>query len=215
MVQIKSPFPDLIPARGATGKSLHLEILRELTAGDLIRLESAPKVAVPVLKNLRAIHHRQAQLLASGKTVKEVAAIVGCTPQRITQLQIDPTFGELVAFYLDQQMILALTDSARLADKIVDLGEMAVDELSARLEDDALRGRMHVGEVRKIAEFAMDRTVAPPKIASQPVFAPAAITITFGTPIKQPILLQLEDEEGVIIQDSSPDQTSDQGSDQG
>jgi hypothetical protein len=177
---------DLIPSRGAVAEPLLMEVSRELKPDDLLRLADAPKVNVPVLQKLRATHHRQAQLLAQGKTVGEVAMIVGCTPQRLTQLQSDPTFSDLVTYYQDQIMVLALEDGARMRDKIVDVGEMAVDELRERLENDAKRQAMPVGEIRKIAEFAMDRTVAPPKAAPQTQTAPTQVTISFGTPIRAP-----------------------------
>jgi hypothetical protein len=137
-----------------------------------------------LLQKLRATHHRQAQLLAQGLSVNEVAVIVGCTPQRLVQLQVDPTFTELVSYYQDQILSAMIEDSARLRDKIVDVGEMAVDELRDRLEDDTRRSKLPVGEIRKIAEFAMDRTVAPPKAAPAPQVAPAAITINFGTGLR-------------------------------
>jgi hypothetical protein len=175
--------PDLIPSRGAIGEPLLMEVERELTQQDLLRLGEAPKVSVPILKQLRATHHRQAQLLAAGHSVGEVAVIVGCTTQRLVQLQVDPTFVELVAFYKDQVLSAMIEDTARLKDKIVDVGEMAVDELRDRLENDERRSKMPVGEVRKIAEFAMDRTVAPPKAAPAQTAAPTSVTINFGTPL--------------------------------
>jgi hypothetical protein len=178
---------ELIPSRGAVAEPLLLEVVRPLNATDLDRLAEAPKVGVPMIQRLRAIHHRQAQLLAEGKQLREVAAIVGCTPQRLTQLQTDPTFIELVGYYRDQIMVQQLEDSARLRDKLVDVGEMAVDELRERLEDDAARKRMGVDQLRKIGEFAMDRTVAPPKAAPMIASAPTAITISIGTaPVKRP-----------------------------
>lgn len=176
----------LIPSRGAVAEPLLMEVTRELTATDLDRLHTAPKVNVPILQKLRATHHRQAQLLASGKTPTEVAAIVGCTVQRLVQLQIDPTFAELVAYYQDQTMVAFLEDNARVQAKIVEVGELAIDELQERLEDDVKRRAMPIGEVRKIAEFAMDRTVAPPKAAPPQNVTPTNVTINFGTPIDQP-----------------------------
>jgi hypothetical protein len=176
-----------------------LEIERELTHADLAALAGAPNVGVPIVQKLRAIHHRQAALLADGKSVKEVAAIVGCTTARLTQLQNDPSFAELVEFYKDQIITAMLSDSARLRDKIVDVGEMAVDELRDRLEDTEQRKRIHVGEIRKIAEFAMDRTVAPPQAAAPTPQFPPTVTINFGTPIKQqpaePVVIEGKVEE--------------------
>lgn len=176
----------LIPSRGAVAEPLLMEVTRELTATDLDRLSQSPKVNVPILQKLRATHHRQAQLLASGKTPTEVAAIVGCTVQRLVQLQIDPTFAELVAYYQDQTMVAFLEDNARVQAKIIEVGELAIDELQERLEDDKQRKAMPIGEVRKIAEFAMDRTVAPPKAAPPQNVTPTSVTINFGTPIDQP-----------------------------
>jgi|HubBroStandDraft_2_1064218.scaffolds.fasta_scaffold141923_1 hypothetical protein len=91
-------MPDLIPSRGAVAEPLVLEVVRELTPGDIARLSEAPKVGVPMIQRLRATHHRQAQLLAAGHSLTEVAAIVGCTTARLTQLQNDPTFIDLVAY---------------------------------------------------------------------------------------------------------------------
>ena len=176
--------PDLIPSRGAIAESLLLEVKRELTPSDIARMGEAPKVGPSTIQRLRATHHKQARLLAEGKNVKEVAAIVGCTPQRIVQLQNDPMFQELYTYYHDQIIVASLEDAARLQSKIVDLGEMAVDELAERLEDEGKRKNMPVGEVRKIAEFAMDRTVAPPKSAPPQNTAPQAITINFGTGLR-------------------------------
>jgi hypothetical protein len=180
--------PDLIPARGAVAEQLLLEVERELTADDLLRLADAPKVSVPILQKLRATHHRQAQLIAQGKPLNQVAAIVGCTTQRLVQLQVDPMFTELVAFYQDQIMVLALEDGARMRDKLVDVGEMAVDELRERLEDDTKRSGMQTEQVRKIAEMALDRTVAPPKTAAPPNTTPVSVTLNFGTSLRDPSL---------------------------
>lgn len=180
------PRPDLIPSRGAVAEPLVMEVARELTHDDLRLLSAGPKVGVPVLQRIRATHHRQAALLAEGKSVTDVALIIGCTTARITQLQNDPAFAELIVYYRDQIMTAQISDAARLKDKIIDVGEMAVNELAERLEDDDRRRRMHVADVRKIAEFAMDRTVAPPQVAASTPAPPAAITINFGTPIRTP-----------------------------
>ncbi len=177
---------EIIPSRGAVAEPLIIEVMRQLAADDLPRLIGAPKVGVPAIQRLRAIHHRQAQLLAEGRKITEVAAIVGCTPQRITQLQNDPTFVELVSYYQDQVMRSQLEDAARLRDKIVDVGEMAIDELRDRMENDGERKRMGVDQLRKIGEFAMDRTVAPVKAAPIQLTTPTAITISIGNNLPRP-----------------------------
>jgi len=161
-----------------------MEAGRALTENDLPRLADVPRVGSPILRRLTATHHKQALLLAEGKTIGQVAAIVGCTPTRIMQLQSDPAFSELVHYYQDQIISAMLSDTARLKDKLVDVGEMAVDELRERLEDENIRKKVSIGEIRKIAEFAMDRTVAPPVALNAAPAAPQAVTINFGTGLR-------------------------------
>ena len=175
---------DLFPPAGRPRK-LHMEVVRELTAEDLraLRTPAACASGPPPLQKLRASHHQQAKLLAEGKKIVEVAAIVGVTPERIHQLQHDPAFIELVAYYQDQIMSAALDDARRVQGKLVDIAEMAVDELSERLEDEGARKAMPIGELRKIAEMGLDRTVAPPKATSSAPPPPTAITLNFGSAI--------------------------------
>ena len=192
---------DLIPSRGAIAEPLTFSVVRELISTDMLRLSEAPKVGVPILQRLRAQHHRQAQLQAAGHAMNEIAAIVGCTTARLTQLQGDPMYMDLVSYYKDQIMTAMIEDSARLRDKLVDAGEMAVDELRDRLEDNERRNRMSTSDVRQIAEFAMDRTVAPPKAAPAQSPIPPNITINFGTPIRQGRTLDATENLDLLTED--------------
>ena len=98
-------------------------------------------------------------------------------------------------------MTAMIEDSARLRDKLVDAGEMAVDELRDRLEDNERRNRMSTSDVRQIAEFAMDRTVAPPKAAPAQSPIPPNITINFGTPIRQGRTLDATENLDLLTED--------------
>lgn len=171
---------NVLPLRGALAAPLSLELVRELTAEDLKDLINAPRTDVPVLKKLRAIHHRQAALLAEGKTNNEVAAICGTTAQRVVQLKQDPAFKDLMHYYEDQIITLQLEDSARIRDKLIDTSEMALDEIRDRLEDDAKRTAMPTSELRQVAQLGLDRTVAPPKATTTVVTTPSVITLDFG-----------------------------------
>ncbi len=175
---------DLIPSRGAVAEPLLIEVTRQLQASDLGQMADAPKVAVPILQKLRAIHHRQALLLAEGRTQKEVSQIIGCTEARLTQLMVDPTFVDLVETYKAQIITSMLSDAGRMQDKLTDMGEMAVDEIIERLEDTDQRKRMRTEELRRIAETALDRSIAPVKQALPTATTPANVTINFGTPIR-------------------------------
>lgn len=171
---------NVLPLRGALAAPLSIEFVRELSADDLKDLLNAPRTDVPVLKKLRAIHHRQAALLAEGKTNNEVAAICGTTPQRVVQLKQDPAFKDLMHYYEDQIITLQLEDSARLRDKAVDIGEMAMNEMAERLEDDAKRTALPMSELRQVAADMLNRTVLPPKATTNIVTAPQIITLDFG-----------------------------------
>lgn len=173
-------FDNILPLRGALAAPLVIEVIRELTADDLKDLVGAPKTDVPVLKKLTARHHRQAVLIAEGKSNLEIAAICGTTPQRIVQLKADPAFQNLIAMYQDQVLTLQLEDAARLKDKAVDLGEMAMDELIDRFEDEGKRQAMPTAEVRQVATTMLDRTVLPPKSTTNIVTTPTTITLDFG-----------------------------------
>lgn len=75
---------------------LDLEIAGAMRA--LAPTETASQAA-PVLKRLRDSHHAVARLLAHGQTPEQVSLATGYAPSRISTLQRDPMFRELLAFY--------------------------------------------------------------------------------------------------------------------
>lgn len=170
-----------IPTRGAIAAPLFAEVVRALTAEDIMLLAtSEEKVQLAPTQKLRAVHHKMAMLLSEGKGVAEVGAITGYTPQRITQLQNDPAFQDLIKYYSDQLITAHMEDAVRLQSKLVDVAEMALNEISERLEDDATRKAMPVGELRQLTTMGADRTVAPPKATTTVVNVPHKITLNIG-----------------------------------
>jgi len=183
---------DLLPARGRPGLPLTFEVVRELSVADLTRALTAPLVGVPPIQRLRTVHHRQARLIAEGRKLAEVAAIVGSTPERLSQLLRDPMFSELVVYYQDQLMVTELEDARRINAKLVSAAEAALDEINERVGDEEKVKGIHIGELRKVAELGLDRTVAPPKTAAPPVTVPANITLNFGTSLKPVAVIEGE-----------------------
>lgn len=177
---------DFLPSRGHAS-SLIMTIERELTADDLVRLASEDGGAhdyVPAVKRLTSRHQRQAQLVAEGYKIAEVAALTQSTPARITQLQRDPSFANLVAYYADQRMVTQLEAGERIRQKLVIAGEEAVDEIVARVEDPVRRAAMPIDQLRQVAALALDRTVAPPKVSQPLTSIPTNITLNFGRELK-------------------------------
>lgn len=118
--------------RGRAAKPLEAETLRDLTPADIKALATAPRAAskaVP-LKALRQRHHTIARLLAIGTRPGDVASITGYDPSRISILQADPQFRDLVEHYAtgeDHKL-------ADLKDRMSTLSLDALEELTERLD---------------------------------------------------------------------------------
>ena len=126
-----------VKTRGRSLTSLELEILGSISPGDLVERETEGNLVsseTPTLARLRGIHHDIARLLSSGLTPAEVSATTGYSPSRISTLQNDPSFKELLAFYRDKETevfvdvrkrlaMLGLDASAELTDRLVEKPE--------------------------------------------------------------------------------------------
>lgn len=145
-------------ARGRRGKPFYATVQRELNEGDLDVLANPPTVGEPfsVVKKMRNTHHMLARLLAEGRPPGECALITGYSSSRISILQNDPAFKELVAYYRSQAEQSYLNVHERLAA----LGLSAVDELQERLEvnPDEFTRR----ELLDLSIAMMDRSVTKP-----------------------------------------------------
>jgi len=178
-------FSSLLPKRGSF-KTLAFSVIRELTPEDILRVGSGSLLAHRPLQQIRAIHHRLAQLISQGFTHAEVAQMAGSSTARIGKLVADPTFQELISYYSDQIAEHQIEDGQRIQEKLKTAAETALDELTDRLEDDEKRAAMPLSELRKIVELGADRTVAPPRQSIQLTQQPTAITLNIGTPRFQP-----------------------------
>ena len=194
----------MLPSRGRPGLTLLMSVKRELTPLDLVRLstEATPRTAAPVIQRLRASHHAAARHLANGKSVRETAALVGRTPQRIGDLTRDPAFQELQAYYEDQRTEVDIDRAAVIQADLVDVAELAVHEIQERLEDPAKLAQIPIGELRQVAAMGLDRTVAPPKQAVTVSSPPTHITFNMGTRDLRPKTIT---EEGETIEEENKD----------
>lgn len=174
----------LIPARGRPTAPLFLEVERELSLEDLLEFSKAEhaRVVAPATKRLRTIHLRIAQHVAMGRSNEEVARICNITSERVRQLQNDPAFNELVAYYCEQISEVTIEAGQRVQEKLLDIAELALDSLHEQLEIGA--DKISVSERRQIAQMALDRTVAPPKSTSQGERPPVNVTLNLGRELK-------------------------------
>lgn len=165
--------------------------VRRLTEEDLAALgtKGAVGAQVPVVQQLKLRHHQVARLLAEGNRPGKVAVMTGYSPSKISTLQQDPAFQELVHYYKEAVDQTYLEAHSRLAI----LGLSAVEELQERLDDQPKS--FPTKDLLAVAELALDRSVAPSKSAgrggSAPggPSAPVAISISFVQPQPKPELI--------------------------
>ena len=136
------------------------------------QLAAGPKGPTALVR-LRHTHHLLARALAEGKSNIEAAALSGYSPNSVSALKADPAFRELVAHYKAQVDDLF----AQIQDRIGALGVSFLDEIQFRLE--SAPESFSIGQLQKMAEFLLDRSVAPakggPKSAAG--VGPAAISV--------------------------------------
>lgn len=150
----ESPLLDVTLGRkGVLGGPTSLKVShgRELTLEDLGLLASTKVGGKQVLKKLRASHHQAARLLAQGCKPGEVSALSGFSPSRISVLQDDPAFAELVEHYTQ-------VEQSRFADvqeRMTLLGLAAGEEIMDRLDEDP--ALISTKELVEVVKASLDR----------------------------------------------------------
>lgn len=169
-----------MPRRGAS-QPLSIAYERDLTMDDLAGLQSGALVSTtPPIAKLKSAHHNMARLLADGRKAVEVSAITGYSQSRISLLQKDPAFAELVQYYKAQAAEVYLDVHSRLAQ----VGMGALDELQDRLDEkpETFTNK----ELQSLVETTFDRSVAPPKggakVGQGGNAPPPVVTINFISP---------------------------------
>jgi hypothetical protein len=106
--------------------------VRDLTQADIAALNGPRGAALPrSIQRLRSSHHSLARCLASGMKASQAAAITGYTQNRISLLQLDPTFNALVSDYRAESRDII----ADLAERMTNLSLDAIEELQDRLSE--------------------------------------------------------------------------------
>jgi hypothetical protein len=138
---------------------LACHVVRDLNPADLDVLANPPRggFKAPSLQRIRNTHHMLARLIAEGRKNTEISMISGFSSARIAQLQHDPMFQELVAYYAAQVEAQYVDVHARLAD----LGTSTIEELRERLEETP--EKFSVRELLDIMKETLDRSTAPAK----------------------------------------------------
>ena len=119
--------------------SLVVEVIGPIEANDLKTMflgegakPLAPRAGVPTIADLKASHHRVAQLIAQGLPRPTVALRSGYSTGHIAHLEKNPAFRALVEHYMD----VVELEFVDVIERMRDVGIEALDRLKAQLVDD-------------------------------------------------------------------------------
>lgn len=152
---------DIFRTSGRAAQPLDFTEVGPLTEADLAALQLNRGVQAPPLKRLSQRHHALARNLAAGMPVGEAAIICGYDISRVSILQSDPTFKELLSFYSAQ----VDAQYANLHESLSALSVDAAEELRVRLEENP--EDLSTGALIDIVKMAADRTGMGPQTKSE------------------------------------------------
>lgn len=150
--------------RGRAAAPITATVVRELDATDIAMLSEEKGSEAPPLKRLSERHHALARCLASGMAPSDAAITCGYVLSRVSILQADPAFQELLAFYRDDVNERYLGMHEVLAGLSVD----AANELWDRLADDMQSDEktLSTGQLIELTKLGADRTGHGPQTSS-------------------------------------------------
>lgn len=143
----------LAPAAAAKPQALRMSYVRDLTQGEAASIDLVHLPALPSspAAQMRYRHHLLAKSLARGASVIEASAETGYATGTISALQSSPAFRELLEYYKAQHEVKHL----EVAERRMQVGVQALEELAERLDDPERRNAIPTSELRKIVDTAL------------------------------------------------------------
>lgn len=192
-----------VKTRGRTMSPLELEIISSISEEDLLDRSEGALVSseAPTLSRIRGIHHEIARLLASGLKPADVSAATGYSLSRISILQKDPSFRELLSFYESKSDEVFVDVRKRMAV----LGLDAASELADRLENKP--ETLSNSQLIEITKASLDRAG----------FSPVTKTVNVGVQISSDELeaLRSSKNSSVKVLDVMPEDYTEVGDSNG
>lgn len=129
-------------------------LVRVLRPEDCELLAALPRPTgqAPPLQRLSNRHHSVARLLAQGYRPSEAATIVGYSYNRISILQNDPAFKELVEFYRTSADREARSNFERLSGLAADAADLLQERMEEKPEE------ISNGQLLEIIKVGADRS---------------------------------------------------------
>lgn len=143
---------DMFRTRGRASRELSAVTIRELEPADFEMLDVEKGSTAAPLKRLSDRHHSLARHIAAGVGPGEAAIICGYDISRVSILQADPTFAELVLFYRDVKE----REFRDVQGKLAGIASDALDELQTRIEDEP--EKLSVTQLMALVTMGTDRT---------------------------------------------------------
>lgn len=131
---------------------LNAEVVRALTPEDMEALEQEREIKAPAIKRLSERHHALARCLADGMAPWQAAIHCSYSASRISILQADPTFNNLIEAYRANIDVHYYDPHQRLAVA----RNLALDEIIDRLEEQPEKVRFD--QLIEVGKFASDRS---------------------------------------------------------
>lgn len=143
---------ELFRTRGRASKPIAAAVVRELEESDMLLLAEERGTKPSAVKRLTERHHNLARNIASGMPIGDAAIFCGYTLSRVSILQGDPAFKELLTFYRDE----AQRPYRDLHNRLSGIAMDAADELSTRLEEEP--EKVSIGQLVELTKMGADRT---------------------------------------------------------
>jgi hypothetical protein len=167
---------------------LEIAIVRELTEQDLKDLLVGPHSVMVAtqrpkavsVSNLKASHHKLAQLVAQGMARPSIAMLTGFSTATIARYETDPAFQALVEHY----MAVVELEFVDIVAKMRDIGEDALGILKNRI--DTAEEQMTNREILEIIDAMITKPMAAQAKMSQGANAPAPASPTINISFKSP-----------------------------
>lgn len=139
---------------GRARREPRVSVVGPITEADLALMAQPLTSSPPAVQTLRDSHHRLARCLAAGMTPAQAGAQTGYSQSRISILQADASFRDLIEVYRRQVSL----EAAQYTD--VALGNMVLGErlINESLEAIAERDEpLPLGDLRIVREIVADR----------------------------------------------------------
>lgn len=151
---------EIFRTRGRAPKPIVAAVVRELEPNDLVLLGKEKGSQASAVKRITERHHALARNIASGMSVTEAAVLQGYSISRVSILQSDPAFKELLEFYREDAQRPYRDLHVRLSGLAMD----AAEELSNRLEEKP--EDVSIGQLVELTKLGADRTGHGPSSTS-------------------------------------------------